>query len=185
MVTSNHWCQYWVQYPRFWDSESSWNIIISCNVHEYEMRTLSKVATFQTEKDLCILNKNSGDDSLNPVCWTFRTHNQQFLNLDPRPPVFKSDWRRCLNLKYDPASSSSSIDWLIKIIVKRTRCATMRASHLTVALQSPRPASTDPEEQRKFPWKWLMTGARPLLPWQPTSVPSQSQPSKDNHTRKE
>jgi len=32
---------------------------------------------------LCVLNKNSGDDTLNPVlcasvCWTFRTRDPQF-----------------------------------------------------------------------------------------------------------
>jgi len=31
------------------------------------MTTLSKVVTFQKETDLCILNKNSGNDTLNPV----------------------------------------------------------------------------------------------------------------------
>ena len=35
--------------PRFWEGESwgQWNIIISYNVQEYEMKTLSKVVTFQ------------------------------------------------------------------------------------------------------------------------------------------
>ena len=46
-------------------------------VQEYEMRTLYKVVTFQKWKDLCILNKISGDGTLNPVLyasvgWTFR-----------------------------------------------------------------------------------------------------------------
>ena len=31
------------------------------------MKTLSKVVTFQKQKGLCILNKNSGDDTLNSV----------------------------------------------------------------------------------------------------------------------
>jgi len=46
-----------------------------------------------------MLNKNSGDDTLNPVlrasvCWTFGTHKPQILNPDPRSPDFKPDWRR-------------------------------------------------------------------------------------------
>jgi len=31
------------------------------------MKTLAKVVTFQGKKDLCMLNKNSGYDNLNPV----------------------------------------------------------------------------------------------------------------------
>jgi len=46
-----------------------------------------------------MFNKNLGDDNPNPalqrasVCWTFRPHDPQFSNLDPRPPVFKPYWR--------------------------------------------------------------------------------------------
>jgi len=46
------------------------------------------------------LNKNPEDDTLNPVqhasvCWTIRTHDSPVSNPDPRPPVFKPDWRLC------------------------------------------------------------------------------------------
>ena len=59
------------------------------------MRTLSKVVTFQKWKDLCVLNKNSGDDTNNSVlctsfCWTFKTHTPKFSNLDLRPSFFKT-----------------------------------------------------------------------------------------------
>jgi len=45
---------------------------------------------------LCILSKNSGDDTIDPVqrvsvYSTFRTHDLQILNPDKRPPVFKPD----------------------------------------------------------------------------------------------
>ena len=67
---------------------SPWNIIVFYIVQKNEMRT------YQKQKDLCILNKNFEDDTLNPVlrasfCWTFRTHAPQFWNPDPRPPDFK------------------------------------------------------------------------------------------------
>jgi len=57
---------------------------MSYNLQEYEMRTHSKAAASQKYQDFCILNKNSGDDTLNPVlhtsiCWTCRTHDPQFL----------------------------------------------------------------------------------------------------------
>jgi len=47
------------------------------------MKTLSKMVTFQKYKDLCILNKNFGDNTLNSVllasvCGTFRTHDSSF-----------------------------------------------------------------------------------------------------------
>jgi len=81
---------------------SLWNIIISYNVQEYEMKTLSEVVTFLKKKDLCISNENSGDDTHNPVlrasfCWTFRTYDPQILYPDLGPPVFEPDWRwrRC------------------------------------------------------------------------------------------
>jgi len=52
-------------------------------VEEYEMKALSTVVTFQKLRDLCILNKNSEDDTLNhvlraSVCWTFSTHDPRF-----------------------------------------------------------------------------------------------------------
>jgi len=34
------------------------------------MKTLSKVVTFQKQKELCILHKNSGDDTRNPALRT-------------------------------------------------------------------------------------------------------------------
>ena len=34
------------------------------------MKTLSKVVTSRKPKNLCILNKNSGEDTLNPVLRT-------------------------------------------------------------------------------------------------------------------
>jgi len=37
------------------------------DVQDYEVKTLSKVVTFHKEKDVCILNKNSGDGTLNLV----------------------------------------------------------------------------------------------------------------------
>jgi len=48
-------------------------------------KRLSTALTFQKFKDLCILNKTSGDNTLNPVlcpsvCWIFWTHD---------PPIFK------------------------------------------------------------------------------------------------
>ena len=82
--------------PRFWNGVvgSSWNIILSYNVQEYEMKTLSKVV-IQKEKDLCILNKNSGDDTLNPVlsasvCWTFRTHDPSVFKAEPMTLEFSN-----------------------------------------------------------------------------------------------
>jgi len=38
--------------PRFWDVGSSWNVIVSYDVQDYEMRTLSKVVTSQKLNDL-------------------------------------------------------------------------------------------------------------------------------------
>ena len=54
-LDGKHWRQSWVSWAgsrplRFWDWGlwgSPWNIIISYNVQEYEMGTLSKVVTFQ------------------------------------------------------------------------------------------------------------------------------------------
>jgi len=62
-VSKRHKRQSWlVATPRFWDGVcgvwgSPWNIIISYNVQEFQMGTLSKAVTFQKYIDLCILNK--------------------------------------------------------------------------------------------------------------------------------
>ena len=85
--------------PRFLGGrfvESPLNIIISYNVQEYEMRTLSKVVTFQNKKDLCILNGNSWMISsilcyVPPSVELLGLTTPQFLNPVPRPPVFKPD----------------------------------------------------------------------------------------------
>jgi len=71
--------------PRIFGWGSPWNIIVAYNVQKYETRSLSKEVTFRKYKDLCILNNNSGDDTLNSVLrasgwWTFRTRE--------RPPSF-------------------------------------------------------------------------------------------------
>jgi len=59
------------------------------------MKTLSKMVSFHKGKDLCMLNRDSGDDALNPVlrvsvCRTFWTHNLLFSNPDPRLPSFQT-----------------------------------------------------------------------------------------------
>ena len=59
------------------------------------MKTLSKVVTFQKQKDLCILHKNSGDDTLNlcyvpPSLQLLGLTTPQFSNLNPRSPSFQT-----------------------------------------------------------------------------------------------
>jgi len=53
------------------------------------------------------LNKNSGDDTLNPVlcasvCWIFRTHDPPVFKPRPTTPpqYFKPDWHFCLQEQY-------------------------------------------------------------------------------------
>ena len=63
------------------------------------MRTLSKVVTFKKYSDLCrayarrILNKNSGNDTLNPVLEVTheRTHDPRFKTRNHYSTVFKPD----------------------------------------------------------------------------------------------
>jgi len=90
-----------VTIPRIWTGNRGGpprSIIISNNVQIYEVRTLSKSRDFRNIKNCIQLNKNSGDDTFNPVlcasvCWNFRT--QETPNFKARTRdllVFKPDW---------------------------------------------------------------------------------------------
>jgi len=57
---------------RFWDEDRGGScglheILLCHNVQKYEMKTLSKVVTFQKWKDLCILNETSWNDTIDHV----------------------------------------------------------------------------------------------------------------------
>ena len=92
----------WGRDPRFWEGVvgSPWKNVLCYYVQTNKMRTLSKFVTYQKWNDLCMLNKNSGNDALNHMLrasanWTSRTDGPQFQTRTNEATIpVHADWLR-------------------------------------------------------------------------------------------